>query len=528
MSHNNSSSNINNNTHHGNFNNNYHVHAAVNTTPTSTTNDVTGSYSPYHTSHHGNNNHPHHQQLPNDHLELSPEEIHDIFASVTSVPTGTANSAASIQHHNSHHLHNHHNLNHSPYNMESTLSHEDLHSLNGDGNNLLHIHDTLLLQQQNSFHTTVSTGGRSIIKHEDYDVGSGADSGSEKFTSGRDGSNNNGTMNDTSALIRTERKRSREKQRRYDVNKQFADLTAAVRQIELETEDYRVPTMYSPNNRADLIARTVVLLQSLHKMNSKKNQAIVSLQEELQRTKLAGEETAAKLKESLMSPQNLGNNKVLMMVPMMMSSNDTTMTAAGASGTNPAAAAAMPFIIPSPLMPNTAVSVPTNETMNVPVQQQSSSSTTTEMTTSSNNNNMPSTAAPIPAVTAVPMQQQQQQQQQQAAAWNTMMPWMMPNMMMLPQQQQQMMMAMMMASSATPPPPATTPLPQPAPSTTTVPIASTSVSNGIVTSGTNNTLTNITTSTTSTTMDSSLGGEQKVPSSNSINDVVGSNLAHCA
>jgi hypothetical protein len=139
-----------------------------------------------------------------------------------------------------------------------------------------------------------------------------------------------------SDCARIERKRSREKQRRFDVNKQFTELTATVRQIEMETEEYRVPTMYSPNNRADLIARTVALLQALHSMNQKKQKELSELQEELQRAKLAGEEAAQKLKESMMAPQNVGNNKVIMMVPMMMNAD-------GTATVNPGAAAPMAF-----------------------------------------------------------------------------------------------------------------------------------------------------------------------------------------
>jgi DNA-binding protein H-NS len=155
-----------------------------------------------------------------------------------------------------------------------------------------------------------------------------------------------------SDCARTERKRSREKQRRFDVNKQFSELTAAVRQIEMETEEYRVPTMYSPNNRADLIARTVALLQALHSMNQKKQKEINELQEELQRAKLAGEEAAQKLKESMMAPQNVGNNKVIMMVPMMMNADGST------AGVNPTAAPVafppMPFPTGAPATTNDA------------------------------------------------------------------------------------------------------------------------------------------------------------------------------
>ena len=166
---------------------------------------------------------------------------------------------------------------------------------------------------------------------------------------------------------RTERKRSREKQRRFDVNKQFTELTATVRQIEMETEEYRVPTMYSPNNRADLIARTVALLQALHTMNQKKQKEMLELQEELQRAKLAGEEAAQKLKESMMAPQNVGNNKVIMMVPMMMNSENGGGAAAPspyippfpAASSDPAAWGVMPpWMMQHMVMPPPQVLVP--------------------------------------------------------------------------------------------------------------------------------------------------------------------------
>lgn len=125
-------------------------------------------------------------------------------------------------------------------------------------------------------------------------------------------------LGDDKAVARTERKRSREKQRRCDVNRQFSELTAVLRRIEAEAEELRAPTLYSPNNRADLIARTASLLNQLHESNKRRKQEITQLQEELQQTKKAGEETAAKLKESMMTPQNMGGNKMLMMVPMMI------------------------------------------------------------------------------------------------------------------------------------------------------------------------------------------------------------------
>jgi hypothetical protein len=335
---------------------------------------------------------------------------------------------------------------------------------------------------------------------------------------------------------RTERKRSREKQRRFDVNKQFTELTSAVRQIELETEEYRVPTMYSPNNRADLIARTVALLQALHTMNQRKQKDMDSLQEELQRTKQAGEETAAKLKESMMAPQNLGNNKVMMMVPMMISSNDTAANTAAmgfpaaSQAPNPTSAA-MPFMhagAPAPPQGTPTVAAPAGFTAAFPT----------------------------------PLQHHHQQQQQQpqmpvysgatitdpsngavggnmntSTPWGIMPPWMMQHMMM---SQQQMMMMTVPSNVAT----TTTMAAVPSSSSSSLgDVAAVSAvghnvvpTHPVVVPSSNNNINSNNNSNVSSTSapPSNNSGDQKVASStggNSTGDgpnMVGSNLAHCA
>jgi hypothetical protein len=133
---------------------------------------------------------------------------------------------------------------------------------------------------------------------------------------------------DGKLLARTERKRSREKQRRSDVNKQFYDLTACLRQVESEydSEELRaasLPTVFSPSNRADLLARTVALLTALNNSNTRRKKEIADLKHQLDSSKQAGEEMAQKLKESLMAPQNMGGNKVMVMVPMMLGNDGT-------------------------------------------------------------------------------------------------------------------------------------------------------------------------------------------------------------
>lgn len=102
------------------------------------------------------------------------------------------------------------------------------------------------------------------------------------------------------AQARSERKRSREKQRRCDVNRQFADLTALLKQIEAEEaeEDSTVARLaFSPTNRVDMIARTITHLERLRAMNKRRKLEVETLQQQLEQAKKAGEDTAAKLKE---------------------------------------------------------------------------------------------------------------------------------------------------------------------------------------------------------------------------------------
>lgn len=132
------------------------------------------------------------------------------------------------------------------------------------------------------------------------------------------------------ALARSERKRSREKQRRLDVNKQFNDLTKLVSQIEQEERE-EDPTVFrqsfSATNRADLIARTIAHIERLRDSNKRRKTECANLQQQLQDSQKAGEEIAAKYKEAvcknhgMMMPQQ--SKQVMMMVPMMMPANAT-------------------------------------------------------------------------------------------------------------------------------------------------------------------------------------------------------------
>lgn len=408
----------------------------------------------------GNSNHfysPRHAGM--DGGDLTHEDFQDIFGIVSGGGVGIeAATAMSLQNSNVHHQ------------LHFTESHSDLNSLNDPNNDIHH-----------SYQMGMNAGGNA-----NNPLGSNITSSTE-------------------TVARTERKRSREKQRRLDVNKQFTELSTTVRQIECEMEEYRAPTMFSPSNRADLIAHTVSLLSALHEMNQKKNADIQNLQEELQRVKLVSEETAAKLKESMLAPQNLGNNKVLMMVPMMISNDNAANNGANVplpNGAAPAASsgmtavptqvvppnmsgmstippAAMPFMIPSP-----AMAAPTSETL----QQAACNNSAT-------GNDAITSASAMNATAPAP--------------WGMMPPWMMQHMMMMPSPQMMMMM-----------PPAGTTTP---PNTTLAGMNTSALSNP--------SSTDVTTAIPA----GSTSSDQKVAAMSTNSDgspngmgVVGSNLAHCA
>jgi hypothetical protein len=146
---------------------------------------------------------------------------------------------------------------------------------------------------------------------------------------------------DNKAAARSERKRSREKQRRSDVNKQFSTLTDLLRQIETSHTDlFTTPiwteASFSPTNRVELMARTIHVLQTMHDSHKRQKTLTLKLEEELAAAKKAGEEAAAKAKEKMMTPMQAGQNQVVMMVPMLLGGQ------AGAAGT--AAQAPMAFM----------------------------------------------------------------------------------------------------------------------------------------------------------------------------------------
>lgn len=163
-----------------------------------------------------------------------------------------------------------------------------------------------------------------------------------------------GISADSRAKARSERKRSREKQRREDVNKHFGDLSQLLRHIETEDEDGSkwVPaTTVGPTNRVDLIARTIIVMERIHKVNMDRKQEIVDLNKQLEDAKKMAEDTAARLKEATMYQQG-PQKQVMMMVPMMV--NPETM--GGAASAPGATAGFMPQQMP--FMPQQMMMMP--------------------------------------------------------------------------------------------------------------------------------------------------------------------------
>jgi hypothetical protein len=117
---------------------------------------------------------------------------------------------------------------------------------------------------------------------------------------------------DCKVQARSERKRSRERQRRSDVNRQFADLTHLLRQLEdeeAEDETSKARLAFNPANRVDLISRTISHLERLRESSKRRKLEVDSLQLQLEQAKKAGEDTAAKLKETMFN-QPTGKQQV--------------------------------------------------------------------------------------------------------------------------------------------------------------------------------------------------------------------------
>mmetsp|Transcript_4410 Transcript_4410/g.5098 ORF Transcript_4410/g.5098 Transcript_4410/m.5098 type:complete len:328 (+) Transcript_4410:72-1055(+) len=205
------------------------------------------------------------------------------------------------------------------------------------------------------------------------------------------------------AKARSERKRNREKQRREDVNKQFADLSQLLRQIEAEdlTDEgcKRLPIVSGgPTNRVDLIGRTIVVLERIHKLNKDRKREIEELNKQVGDAKKMAEDTAARLKEATLYQQG-PQKQVMMMVPMMMPPDTVNGSTGGPT-------AGFPGMSPQFLMPQM-------QQMMMPQMQQMAPTRT------------PTSAPPVAPTSTTPnpsmMMQQMMPQTQMMPAFNPMM-----------------------------------------------------------------------------------------------------------
>jgi len=153
---------------------------------------------------------------------------------------------------------------------------------------------------------------------------------------------------------RSERKRSREKQRRANVNQQFSDLSSLLQKIDLaekqQTSPKDTPVIATPtsssvqtNNRVDLIARTIQVMERIFAQNTEKIAEIESLKKSVENANKIAQDTAVKLKEATLyqTGGSAQKQQVMMMVPMMVSSD-------GSAQTPGAAATSMQYPMQSP------------------------------------------------------------------------------------------------------------------------------------------------------------------------------------
>jgi hypothetical protein len=125
-----------------------------------------------------------------------------------------------------------------------------------------------------------------------------------------------GTSGDKKAQIRSERKRTREKQRRSDVNLQFAALTDILKRVEDydmdsdvsddeddgETKKRKIKSVVMvivpPSNRVDLIARTVAIMERLHKVNRSLRQNVKQLRKTVKKCSMTFSDDGDDLKKT--------------------------------------------------------------------------------------------------------------------------------------------------------------------------------------------------------------------------------------
>jgi len=137
------------------------------------------------------------------------------------------------------------------------------------------------------------------------------------------------------AKLRCEKKRSREKQRRSDVNTQFSELTALLKKIESEdaqddgSSKSNIGSIPSSMNRVDLIGKTITALDKIYTESCKRKRTIEDLSSDLKVAKKRADEASSKLRELESQPgqNNNTSESVMMMVPMMVSPDGASQSA---------------------------------------------------------------------------------------------------------------------------------------------------------------------------------------------------------
>lgn len=124
------------------------------------------------------------------------------------------------------------------------------------------------------------------------------------------------------AQARSERKRTREKQRRLDVNSQIVDLTAILQKVDADdlkdVANTAAAKNSSPGNRVDLIGRTIAVLNKIHGENRKRQAEISDLQEKVSKSNKNLETMIKEREQAVQSvvaaPNNAAPGMVLPMI----------------------------------------------------------------------------------------------------------------------------------------------------------------------------------------------------------------------
>ena len=187
--------------------------------------------------------------------------------------------------------------------------------------------------------------GHSIVQSENVGVGTSLETSVHSTTSGApidnlDNLDSNADLTEEmKAQIRSERKRTREKQRRSDVNSQFTSLTELLQRVEgydldsdvsddedePETKKRKVNSVgtinVAPSNRVDLISRTIAVMDRLHTVNRSLRKNVKGLRKTLKKvnaTMVGGDDLN---KPDMTNGNNFMNGQMqgmMMMTPQQM------------------------------------------------------------------------------------------------------------------------------------------------------------------------------------------------------------------